>query len=247
MIKIINKKAFFLMILVIGIFFVVLASLYYVKYHKKTYKVNNNDSSEISYDNNSLNNDSRNKNDILGQVEGDGNKKITDVKAGGAIIYTNRQYGYEIKFPKKWYIDDELSEKNIEEKEIDSGIKLGVGGQAFWSNYSNMNDYSPDNKPDDFHIIALTIYRDDNIDGDDSIEEFSKKIGFNDNSEKVDFQGNGITGIEFISPGLSIKNPRVAIIFKKDKLFYVFDLAFIEGDVKVAEEMESIIETFSLR
>ena len=235
------------MILVIGIFFVALVGLYYVKYYKKTYKVNNNDSSEISYDNNSPDiNNSRNQNDILGQVEENGNKKTTDVKASEAIIYTNRQYGYEIKFPKKWYIDDELAEKNIEEKEIDSGIKLGVGGQTFWSNYSNMNDYSPDNKPDDFHIIALTIYQDNNID-DDSIEEFSKKIGFNDNSEKVSFQGNGITGIEFISPGLSIKNPRVAIIFKKDKLFYVFDLAFIGGDAKVAEEMESIIETFSFK
>ena len=158
--------------------------------------------------------------------------------------YVNQKYHYSIKFSDNWYINNDLSETRLKEKEInDDGKKVIVGGQTFWSNYKNINDYSPQNKPDDFHILGLTIYDDKSS---KNIETFAKNIDFDDDSKKNFLEINGLEGIEFIAMGLDSKNPRVAIIFQKDSLFYVFNLAFINGDKNVAEEMEKIVETFKL-
>lgn len=158
--------------------------------------------------------------------------------------YVNQGYRYSIKFPDNWYMNNDLSETKLTEKEVnDDGKKMIVGGQTFWSNYKNINDYSPQNKPDDFHILGLTIYDDKSS---KNIETFARNIDFDNDSERNPFEINGLKGIEFITTGLDSKNPRVAIIFQKDSLFYVFNLAFINGDKNVAEDMEKIVETFKL-
>ncbi len=175
--------------------------------------------------------------DFTEQKSDDNNKNSTTYTE-----YVNQNYHYSIKFPDNWHMNNDLSETKLAEKEVnDDGKKMIVGGQTFWSNYKNINDYSPQNKPDDFHIMGLTIYDDKSS---KNIETFAKNIDFDDNSEKNPFEINGLKGIEFIATGLDSKNPRVAIIFQEDSLFYVFNLAFINGDKNVAEEMEKIVETF---
>ncbi len=175
---------------------------------------------------------------FMEQKSGDKKDSITYIE------YINQNYLYSIKFPDNWYINNDLSEMKLTEKEVnDDGKKMMLGGQTFWSNYKNINDYNPQNKPDDFHILGLTIYDDKNS---KNIETFAKNINFKNDSEKNLFEINGLKGIEFITAGLDSKNPRVAIIFQKDSLFYVFNLAFINGDKNVAEEMEEIVGTFKL-
>lgn len=158
--------------------------------------------------------------------------------------YQNQAYNYSVKFSDQWHMNNDLSEAKLQEKEIDDeGKKLMVGGQTFWSNYRDINKYSPSDHPSDFHILALAVYKDEKS---KTSEAFAEKLGFDSDSQKIPFEINSLKGIEFVSAGLSQGNPRVAVIFRKDALYYVFNLGFIGGDKKAAEEMENIVKTFEI-
>ena len=159
------------------------------------------------------------------------------------IEYENQKFSYAIRFREKWHINNDSSESDFEDVEIDEGIKIKSGGQTFWSNYLNINNYSPENKPDDFHLLNLTVYQKENAD----IDDLAKLLEFDNESEKMDFEANGIKGHQYIAPGITAGNPRVAVIFQKDSFFYVFRLAFIGGNAEVAREMEEIISSFALK
>lgn len=154
------------------------------------------------------------------------------------IAYNNNKFKYEINSPENWFINTDNSENSLQK----TG-NFETGGQTFWSNYSNINDFSPSNHPKDFRMLALVIYKDSNS---KNINEFAKKLEFDDDTKKLDFQAEKVKGMKFIAPSLVEGNPRVAIIFQKDDLFYVFRLAFIGGDSNVANEMENIIRSFKL-
>lgn len=156
--------------------------------------------------------------------------------------YTNQLYGYKVAFPSAWYLNTDSSETNLSTKNID-GKNIGSGGQTFWSNYKNINDYSPDQKPEDFHLLGLTVYEAQGISADD----LATVLGYDQNSiiKKDPFQGNDISGTEYVAAGLDEKNPQVMIILTRGQRFYVFNLAFINGDVESANVMEGIVRTFS--
>lgn len=160
----------------------------------------------------------------------------------GYTEYVNQGYKYSIKFPDNWYMNNDLSETNLTEIEIDDeGTKMMIGGQTFWSNYENIDQYTPNNKPNDFHLLALLVYEDRKA---RDINDFGAKLGFNEDAQKIEFEISNQKGVEFISAGLAKGNPRVAIIFQKESLFYVFNLGFIGGDKEAAEEMEKIAGSF---
>jgi hypothetical protein len=64
--------------------------------------------------------------------------------------------------------------------------------------------------------------------------------------KKAVFEGNEISGIEYVAVGENEKNPQVMIVFQNGLRFYVFNFGFIGGDVQVAEIMEGIVKTLSL-
>lgn len=156
--------------------------------------------------------------------------------------YKNQSYAYSVDYPEGWHMNNDDSEGRIEKSIGPNGIDIQVGGQTFWSNYSNINKYNPDNKPDDFKILSLFIYRDDSK----SIDDFASKIGSSDLAESQDIKARGATGKEFVGPGLDEKNPQISAIFQKGDLFYVFEPAFLNSDENAASDMESIVLSFSL-
>ena len=218
-----KKSRLIIVIIILLIFAIVILGLLLFKKSKKV---------EIQGNKTEINNNQESK-DIL-QGNADNQPTYTE--------YVNQAYNYSVKFPDNWYMNNDLSEAKLMEKEIDDeGNKLPVGGQTFWSNYKDINKYNPSNRPADFHILALTVYKDESA---KSIEEFSGKLGFDSDSQKDPLAAGDLKGMEFVSAGLDNKNPRVAIIFQKDSLFYVFNLGFIGGDKSVAETMEKIAGSF---
>lgn len=160
------------------------------------------------------------------------------------IEYNNQQYGYTVAFPSTWYLNTDSSETkltlaNIEEKNINSG------GQTFWSNYKNINDYSPEQKPEDFRLLGLIIYEAQGM----STDDLAMALGFDQEAilQKTAFRGNDVSGTEYVAASVDEKNPQVMIILQKEQRFYVFNLGFINGDVQAAEVMEGIAKTFSLK
>ncbi len=155
--------------------------------------------------------------------------------------YVNKKYGYATKYPNDWHVVADDAESDLVAPDAESGIEYPLGGQVFWSNYANIDDYGPEDKPDDFRLLGLVVYQG----GDEIGDDFAKKIGVFENSTKVDFKTEkSLVGSQFISVGLTENDLKITVIFKKDKLFYVFTTAFINGDEKAASIMENIIKSF---
>lgn len=155
--------------------------------------------------------------------------------------YENQVYGYKLSFPEKWYMNDDDSRLELIKEKQDDGTFLEFGGQAYWSNYADINKYSPQSKPDDFRLLGLTVYSDKS----DSIDNFAKKIGIGDSAVREEFKTSAsIDGIQYVSPGLVDKNPSIVMIFKKDGQFFVFRPAFLYGDIPSSDAMESIVKSF---
>lgn len=158
--------------------------------------------------------------------------------------YQNQAYDYSLKFSDRWKMNNDSSEAKLEKKKVSDEFEMEVGGQTFWSNYANINKYNPGNRPADFLLLALTVYRD--AEKNITLEKFAEKLGFaKEISEAVSFETENVQGREFVAPGAEKGKPRIAIIFQKEKLFYVFNLAFAENKERV-EEMENIVQTFRI-
>lgn len=74
--------------------------------------------------------------------------------------FSNSRYGYSIKYPEKWYVQTDNSEEDFTKRGgADVGIDY-IGGDTYWSNYSNF-DYTLGDEPTDRQVISLMIYKTD--------------------------------------------------------------------------------------
>lgn len=177
-------------------------------------------------------------------VQEKGDVMVTERENVQFSEYENRKYGYTVRYPNNWYISSDEAESDLVTPDEESGIEYLIGGQAFWSNYANIDDYGPQDKPDDFRLLGLTIYQGN----DELMADFIKKIGVSENATRVSFETkNQLLGTQFIFTGLSENDLKVTVIFEKNKLFYVFKTAFINGDEKAAEIMEDIVRSFMFK
>jgi hypothetical protein len=177
-------------------------------------------------------------------VQQKNNEVVAEKEKALFLDYKNQKYSYLVKYPSDWHISSTDAESDLAAPDPESGISYLFGGQAFWSNYANIDDYDPQNKPADFRLLGLTIYQGN----DELVDDFAKKIGIFENATKVDFETEKhLPGTQFIFTGLTKNDLKVTVIFKKDKLFYVFKTAFIDGDEGAAETMENIVKSFSFQ
>lgn len=173
------------------------------------------------------------------------NTLVKDAETEKKVVteYENQSYGYLVSFPDGWFINNDDSEAKIVKNENEDGQILMNGGQTFWSNYPDINKFTPQDKPEDFRLLGLTIYEDESL----TMDDFAQRIGALEDAKKEEFQAVNVQGIQYVSPGVMDKNPRITIIFKKDKLFYVFKPAFINGDAAASDDMEAIVKSFTIR
>jgi hypothetical protein len=169
--------------------------------------------------------------------------KQKEIKAT-LLEYKNQKYNYLVKYPSDWYANADEASGELVKLNAESGIDYPLGGEVFWSNYKNINDFTSANKPDDFHLLGLTIYQGN----DEAIIDFAKNIGISEDAVEADFKtDNDFGGSQFVFVGQVENDLRITVIFKKDKLFYVFKTAFINGDEKVTEIMQNIVKSFVLQ
>jgi len=234
MLKIVNKKVFAVFVLVLLILISAASFLIFkIIQTKKSTTI--------------IQQDVKNPNDISKMVnnvaDNNSGNSQNQISVQAYTQYSNQQYSYIIAYPDNWYINTESSETKQASANIE-GKNITSGGQTFWSNYKNIDDYSPNQKPDDFHLLGLTIYEASNMNSDD----LAVSLGFDQNTiaKKNTIDGKGISGIEYVAAGVDEKNPQVIVIFQKNQSFFVFNLGFINGDSQAATIMENIAKTFSL-
>ena len=161
-----------------------------------------------------------------------------------ATEYHNQRYAYVMSFPDSWSMNSDSSESQLGETQIDEGIAIKRGGETLWSNYKNMDDFSPDQKPADFHLLNLTVYQKQGA----SSDEVAALLGYDDSqgTKKEPFAAKNISGTEYVAIGEDADNPLVAILLQKGDLFYAFNLGFIGGDPTAVSTMEDIVATFAV-
>jgi hypothetical protein len=167
--------------------------------------------------------------------------------------YSNEKYKWEISYPDNWFILDENSHSEIQEVTV-SGKKFHTGGETYWSNYQNINQFEKTDTPADFKLLALVIYRDESR----SMQEFSQHLGFLPSLKPsvVDINAKNLSGNLYIldkiknSESNNINNIKTAAIFKQNNLFYVFHIGLTEAEDKnetTIQEIKKIISTFEVQ
>ncbi len=167
--------------------------------------------------------------------------------------YSNEKYNWKINYPENWFVLNENSNNEIE-KVVVSGKEFRTGGETYWSNYQDINQFEKTDTPADFKLLALVIYQDENK----SMQEFSRHLGFIPSLEPsvVNINAKNLSGnlyiLDKIKNGESnnINNIKTAAIFKQDDLFYVFHIGLTEVEDKneaTIQEIKKIISTFEIR
>jgi hypothetical protein len=169
-------------------------------------------------------------------------RNFENERANEAIIaeYENTTYKYSLTFPEKWFMNNDDSETALNKLITEDGMELTLGGQTFWSNYQNINNYDSQNKPEDFHLLSLTIYQD----SAKNVDEFAKKLGFKNDLVREEFAIENGQGVQLVAQGLLAKNPRIIVLFQKNNKFFVFRPAFLNGDAAATDAMELIVKSF---
>ncbi|MBD3238817.1 MAG: hypothetical protein GF332_04235 [Candidatus Moranbacteria bacterium] len=167
--------------------------------------------------------------------------------------YTNNKYGYSLRYPNDWYIEDENANAPIENTDFeDNSIK--TGGELILSNYNldQLNPDDPQSLPDDFRIMRLLIYQDDK--GTMTINDLAQAKSYIDKlkAEKIGFKAENMIGYEYISAtyrdgSVDANIPRIEIFFQENNRFYVFNFGYIPiEDDQTRKTMERIASTFVL-
>ena len=169
------------------------------------------------------------------------NKKLEEQKLEE---YNNEAFGYQIEFPENWYAEDGDANNDLEEKEMSDGSKVLVGGHNFWSNYKSINNYTPENRPDDFLLLALTICKTKDKDATFLAKEFG--LFEKGETRETVFKTEEIEGVKFVEGKLGDEKFHEMVVFRKDELFYIFNLTFSGGESGVIELMEKMVGTFEL-
>lgn len=167
-------------------------------------------------------------------------------------LYENTFYKYGVRYPNDWKFfkdeaDDPFTKEEIPEGETDTGFL--VGGATFWSNYDNFDDYNLENRPDDFFIMSLIVYKDDKARNMEIDQFAAEELGFSakNGAEGVSVKGYNLEGKQFVVADPDTQDMHSAIVFKDGDQFYVFHLGFTKNSRPVVDKMLSVAKTFGLK
>lgn len=169
-------------------------------------------------------------------------------------IYTNRKYGYSIRYPSSWYINTSQSDTDLEPM---SGwgqpLAYYVGGHTEWSNYKEIPECGDCALPEDLYILYLNIHRPRPT---DTIDQFIENKEFTTPWEEVkkreELQINGIDAVRLLT--IDRENPtegyrRSYTILKTEDKVFIF-LYYDTARRSLASEaeiiMRNIINSFRL-
>lgn len=177
-------------------------------------------------------------------------KDLTDNKKSWEE-YSNKKYNWSMRYPKNWYINDENAGKDIEKVSV-SNKQFLTGGEIFWSNYENFSEFEKGSTPEDFKLLALVIYKDENRD----MNKFAEHLGFVPSLYPyiIEIKSKNQEGkLYFLEEEnekqKGINSSKTAAIFHKDNLYYVFHIGLTEKENQNQQsinEIKDIISTFEI-
>lgn len=165
-----------------------------------------------------------------------------EIQQGDIEKYSNDRYGYKVEFPKSWNIFTEGAGEGLIRKQGKNGKELLYGGFNFWSNKSDIEEYTPDDRPADFHLLALTICQTDQH----NEEELAREFGFfmEEELRSEEFKTENLVGKKFTKKETGSENFHSMIVLRRENLFYVFNIAFANGNEEMTQVMGKIVESF---
>lgn len=155
-------------------------------------------------------------------------------------------YGLSLRYPDNWFSKEETDPNSFRNVTL-NGDTVELRETFLFSNYQNMDEYTPQNKPEDMRLLALIIYQKEGY----SIDKLAKALGFteerNISESDLEFSDASIPAREFVSISATRGEPRIAIFLQRDDLFFVFNLGFTGNDQKVITQMERIVSTIEFK
>lgn len=169
-------------------------------------------------------------------------KSVAGDQYSGWQTYTNKQYGYSIRYPKGFYVDDINSEKK--QSKTPEGLEWDSGGDTTITNYPDVKDLT--NVPSNYvgiRYIFWELYEDMTLD--------KYLNGITDKLDKLQkFDLNGTPAVVYLrydytkdgKPELMITPTFIAI--KDDKLFMA-NYTYYEGTKDLISTADNIIRSFT--
>jgi hypothetical protein len=170
-------------------------------------------------------------------------KSVVGDQYSGWQTYTNKQYGYTIKYPKGFYVDDRNSEKNYY-KDLGESVTAHYGGDTIITNYPDVKGLN--NVPSDYVGIRYVFWKfEQNITLDEYLSSMTDKL---DKLQKFNLNGTPAAiyfEYDYAEDGkhkLMITPTFMAI--KDDKIFMA-NYTYYEGTKDLISVADNIIRSFT--
>lgn len=145
--------------------------------------------------------------------------------------YQNEIYGYELRYPEGWVIDNTYSD-SLFTLRGDPGIYMG--GDTYWSNYV-WSPEEPMEAPADYRDLYLIIYKDNpDYTIEDFVNESYYKYGQTDIVQRSDFKTLGaVEGRQYstVNSDHPVGVKGLFTVFKLDDKFFVFKSSWQSKDI----------------
>jgi hypothetical protein len=187
------------------------------------------------------------KNSLKEEVKTAENTDTNNVDTSDWKTYRNEKYGYSMRYPKGWYVDDRFANQDFSQRGPKEDAEL-MGGDTLFSNYSDAYNFNLGNRPLDIKQLSLVVFR---IDPNISYDQF--KYGYVEGDEKRSFleiNGEMAYKIERTNTDHPVGVKVVTILLKKGNemflLAYTYDPNGTQIQSDTLSTYEKMIESFGL-
>jgi len=149
----------------------------------------------------------------------------------GWKTYRNETYGYELKYPEGWVIDNTYSDSRFT---LRGDSETSVGGDTYWANYVRQPEM-PTSTPADYRDLYLLIYK---FDSGSAIEDFVNNFYYKYGQTDI-VQRNGLITLNntegrqynTVSSDHPVGVKGIFTVFKLDDKFFVFKSSWQSADI----------------
>lgn len=152
--------------------------------------------------------------------------------------YTNKRYGYAVRYPAYWFTDTTLGETDFIQRGPEQDQTF-MGGDVIFSNYDKPTGFDVNNAPDDIFNVHLVVWK---VDPSMSYGQFILQNHFVNGSEET-ITINGLSAVRLIAT--SNEGPTVVnTLIKVDSNMFVFTYTAKTDDLTDTNIAKQIVESF---
>lgn len=152
--------------------------------------------------------------------------------------YTNKRYGYAVRYPAYWFTDTTLGETDFIQRGPEQDQTF-MGGDVIFSNYDKPAGFNANNTPGDIFNLHLVVWK---VDPSVSYGQFILQNHFVNGSEETTTI-NGLSVVRLTATG-EVGTTVVNTFIKVDGNMFVFTYTAQTDDLTDTNIAEQIVQSF---